>query len=103
MADSGSLRYSSETDNDCDLSLLASLSYEASEEKCLSGPQLEMEVRPYHFEPDLPFTTDHDIDDGVHRTAVSESSLVDRMGNTDWNNIAADSRTFPAGVSLIRG
>ena len=46
--------------------------------------QLEMEVRPYRFKPDLPSTTDRDIDDGVHRTAVSESSLVDRVGNTDW-------------------
>ena len=84
MADSGSSRYSSETDDDYNLSLSTSLSSEASEEICLSGPPLEMEVRPYRFEPDLPSTTDRDIDDGVHRTAVSESSLVDRVGNTDW-------------------
>ena len=43
-----------------------------------------MEVQPYRFEPDLPSTTDSDIDDEVHCTAVSESSLVDRVGNTDW-------------------
>ena len=36
------------------------------------------------LEPDLPSTTDRDMDDGVHRTAVSESSLVDHVGNTDW-------------------
>ena len=50
---------------------------------CLSSTPLEMEVEPYCFEPDresdLPSTispTDRDIDDGVHPTAVSESSLV---------------------------
>ena len=58
MADSGSSRYSSETDDDYDLSLSTSVSSWASEEICLSGPPLEMEVRPYHFEPDLPSTTD---------------------------------------------
>ena len=84
MADSGSLRYSSETDDDYDLSLSTTLSSEASEEICLSGLPLEMEVWPYRFKPDLPSTINRDIDDEVHRTAVSKSSLVDHVGNTDW-------------------
>ena len=87
MGDSGSSRYSSEieeTDDDYDLYHSTSISSEASEEICLSGPPLEMGVWPYRFEPELPSTTDRDIDDGVHRAAVPESSLVDRVGNTDW-------------------
>ena len=65
MADSGSSRYSSEIDDDYDLSLSSSLSSEASKEICLPGAPLKMEVRPYRFEPDLPSTctTDRDIDD----------------------------------------
>ena len=83
-ANSCSSRYSFKPDNDYNLlSLSTSLSSEAIKEICLSGPPLEMEVHPYHFEPDLPSTTDCDIDDRVHLTTVFESSLVDRMGNTD--------------------
>ena len=71
-------------DDDYDLSLSTSLSFKASEEICLLSPPLEIEVRPYHFKPDreldLPSTTlpttDRDIDDGVHCTAVYESSPV---------------------------
>ena len=33
--------------------------------------------------PTTPSTTDHSIDDGVHRTIITESSLVDCMGNTE--------------------
>ena len=50
----------------------------------LSSPPLETDMWPYHFKPVLPPTTDCDTDDGVHHTAVSESSFVDRVGNTDW-------------------
>ena len=83
MADSGSSRYFSEIDDDY-LSLSTSVSSEASEEICLSSSPLEMEVRSYRFKPDresdLPSTilptTVHDIDDGVHPSTVSESSLV---------------------------
>ena len=83
MAEYGSSRYSSKTDDDYDLSLSPSLSSKASEKINLSNPPLEIDMRPYHFEPVLPPTTDHDTDDGVHHTAVSESSFVDHMGNTD--------------------
>ena len=87
MANSGSSRYSSEIDDDYDLSLSTSLSTKVSEEICLSSLPLEMEVRPYRFKPDqesdLPSTTspitDCDIDDGVHCTTVSESSFVVSM------------------------
>ena len=84
MAEYDSSRYSFKTDDDYDLSLSPSLSSEASEEIDLSSPPLEIDVRPYRFEPVLPPTTDCDTNDGVHRTAVSESSFVDRVGNTDW-------------------
>ena len=84
MAEYGSSQYSSETDDDYDLSLSLSLSSEASEEIDLSSPPLEIHVWPYRFEPVLPPTTDRDTDDVVHHTAVSESSFVDHMGNTDW-------------------
>ena len=84
MAEYGSSRYSSETDDDYDLSISPSISSEGSEEIYLSSPPLETDVRPYRFEPVLPPTTDRDTDDGVHHTTVSESSFVDRMGNTDW-------------------
>ena len=52
MDDSGSSRYSSEVDNDYDLSLSTSLSSEASEDIYLLGPPLEIEVRSCRFEPD---------------------------------------------------
>ena len=84
MAKYGSSRYSSETDNDYDLSLSPSLSSKASKVIDFSSPPLKIDLRPYHFEPVLPPTTDRDTDDGVHHTAVSESSFVDRVGNTDW-------------------
>ena len=53
MADGDSSRNSSETEDDFKLSVSTSLSSEASEEMLLSSPPLEMEVRPYRFEPDL--------------------------------------------------
>ena len=84
MADGDSSRNSSETEDDFELTVSISLSSEASEEMLLSSPPLEMEVRPYRFEPDLPATTDRDMEDRAHRTAVSESVIVDRVGNTDW-------------------
>ena len=84
MAEYGSSQYSSETYDDYDLSLSPSLSSKASEEIDLSSPPLEINIQPYHFELVLPPTTDCDTDDGVHHTAVSESSFVDRVGNTDW-------------------
>ena len=84
MADGGSSQHSSETEDDYDLSASTSLSSEASEEMLLSNPSLEMEVRPYRFEPDLPDSTDRDIEGRAHRTDVSESVIVDRVGNTEW-------------------
>ena len=84
MAEYGSSQYSSETDDDYDLSISPSISSEASEEIYLSSPPLEKDVRPYRFKPVLPPTTDRDTDDRVHHTAVSESSFVDCVGNTDW-------------------
>ena len=83
MAECGSSRSSSETDDEYDLSLSTSLSSEAIEEVCWSGPSLEMEVLPYRFEPDLSGT---DIDD-VYPTTVSpetKTSSVDHVGNTNW-------------------
>ena len=56
MAEYGSSRYSSETDDDYDLSISPSISSEASEEIYLSSPPLETDVRPYRFEPVLPPT-----------------------------------------------
>ena len=84
MADGDSSHNSSETEDDFELSVPTSLSSEASEEMLLSSPPLEMEVQPYRFEPDLPATTDRDMEDRAHRTAVFESVIVDRVGNTDW-------------------
>ena len=54
MAESGSSRRSSDSDNEYDLTLSSSLSSEVSEEVSLSWPLLEMKVLPYHFKPDLP-------------------------------------------------
>ena len=84
MAEYGTSRYSSETDDDYDLTLSPSLSSEASKEIHLSSPPLETDMRPYRFKPVLPPTIDHDTNDGVHHTAVSESSFVDHVENTDW-------------------
>ena len=84
MADSGSSQHSSEMEDDYNLSASTSLSAEASKEMLLSNPSLEMEVRPYCFEPDLPDPTDHDIEGRAHHTDVSESVIVDRVGNTEW-------------------
>ena len=84
MADSGSSRYSSETDLESDLSLSTSSSSELSEDIHLSGPLLETEILPYRFEPTLAPT---DADDGVHAATLAtetEASPVDRVGNTDW-------------------
>ena len=84
MADGGSSQHSSDAEDDYDLSASTSLSSEASKEMLLSNPSLEMEVRPYRFEPDLPGSTDHDIEGKAHCTDVSESVIVDRVGNTEW-------------------
>ena len=70
MADGDSSRNSSETEDDFELSVSISLSSEASEEMLLSSPPLEMEVRPYCFEPDLPATTDHDMEDRARHTML---------------------------------
>ena len=43
-----------------------------------------MEVRPYHFKPDPPATTDHNMEDRARLTAVSKSLIVDCVGNTEW-------------------
>ena len=56
MAESGSPRCSSDSDDEYDLTLSSSLSSEVSKEVRLSWPSLEMEVLPYRFEPDLPGT-----------------------------------------------
>jgi len=50
MAESGSLGYSSVMDDEYD-SDSTSFSSEASEEVCLSGPSLGMELLLYCFEP----------------------------------------------------
>ena len=81
MAESGSLRYSSEMDNEYDFSDSTSFSSEASEEVCLSGPSLGMELLPYHFEPPDPSPADSHV--GLHFTSVSTEMEVDRGGNTD--------------------
>ena len=60
MAESGSLQRSSDSNDECDLTLSSLLSSEVSEEVCLSWPSLEMEVLPYRFEPDLPDTNIND-------------------------------------------
>jgi len=51
MAERDSLQYSSETGDEYDYSGSTSFPCEASEEVCLSGPSLGMEVLPYRFEP----------------------------------------------------
>ena len=84
MAESGSPRRSSDSDDEYNLTLSRSLSSEVSEEVRLSWPSLEMEVLSYRFKPDLPST---DIDGSVYPSAVSpeiEALYVDRVGNTDW-------------------
>lgn len=84
MAESGSSRCSSETDDEYDTSTSNSLSSEVIEELCLSGPSLERVVLPYRFEPELPPTDPHD---DSHATTVSpetEDSPAARVGNTDW-------------------
>ena len=65
MAESGSPRRSSDSDNEYDLTLSSSLSSEVSKEVCLSWPSLEMEVLPYRFEPGLPSTKILEIDDSA--------------------------------------
>ena len=73
LHESGSLRYSSETDDDYNLSLSNSLPPRAvTRYSYLSGTPLQMEMWPYHFKQDLPpttlSTTDYDTNDGVHYT-----------------------------------
>ena len=43
-----------------------------------------MEITNHTVPSTASSATDRDIDNGVHLTAFSESSLVDRVGNTDW-------------------
>ena len=62
MAESGSPGRSSDLDDEYGLTLSSLLSSEGSEKVRLSCPSLEMEVRPYHFEPDL---LGIDIDDSL--------------------------------------
>ena len=84
MAESGSPRRSSDSDNEYNLTLYVRLSSEVSKEVCLSWPSLEMKVLSYRFKPNLSGT---DIDGSVYPSAVSpeiEALYVDRVGNTDW-------------------
>ena len=84
MAESGSPRRSSDSDEEYDLTLSSSLSSEVSKKVRLSWPSLEMEVLPYCFEPDLPGTN---IDDRANPSTVSsemEALYIDRVRNTDW-------------------
>jgi len=81
MAESGSSWYSSETDDEYDFADSTSFSSEASEEVCLSGPSLGMELLPYHFE--LPDPSPADSHVGVHFTSASTEMEVDHIDNTD--------------------
>jgi len=81
MAESGSSRYSSEMDNGYNFSDSISFSSEASEEVCLSGPSLGMELLPYRFEPPDPSSADFHV--GVHFTSASTEMEVNHIGNTD--------------------
>ena len=54
MAESGSPRHSSDSDDEYDLTFSSSLSSEVSKEVHLPWPLLEMELLPYPFAPDLP-------------------------------------------------
>ena len=84
MAESGSPRRSSDSDDEYDLTLSSSLSSEVSKEVRLSWPSLEMEVLPYCFEPDLPVPISMIA---LYPSTVSpqiKTLYVDRVGNTDW-------------------
>ena len=84
MAESGSPRCSSDSDNEYNITLSSSFSTEVSEEVHLSWLSLEIEVLPYRFEPDLPSTN---INDRIYPSIVSpeiKALYVDRAGNTDW-------------------
>ena len=65
MAESGSPRRSSDSDDEYDLILSSSLSSEVSEEVRLSRLLLEMEVLPYRFKPNLPGIPIGNIDDSL--------------------------------------
>ena len=56
MAEYSSLLYSSETDDDYDLSFSTSLCSKANKGIYLLGRPLEMEVQAYCFKPDSPPT-----------------------------------------------
>ena len=84
MADGGSSQHSSKTEDDYDFSASTSLSSKASKEMLLSNPSLEIEVRPYRFEPGLPDSTDRNIEGRARCTDVFESVIVDCVGNTEW-------------------
>ena len=62
MAESGSPRHSSDSDDEYNLILSSLLSSEVREELRLSWLSLQMEVLPYRFEPDLLGT---DINDSL--------------------------------------
>jgi len=79
MFESDSSQYSSETDDEYSYTGSTSFSSEASEEVCLSGPSLGMEVLPYRFEP--PDLSPADCHVRVHSSTETE---IDRIGNTDW-------------------
>ena len=84
MAESGSPRRSSDSDDEYNLTLSSSLSSEVSKEVRLSWSSLEVEMLSCRFKPDLH---DPDIDGSVYPSAVSpeiEALYVDRVGNTDW-------------------
>jgi len=69
-------------DDEYNFSDSTSFSSEASEEVCLSGPSLGMELLPYCFEPPVPSpATDSHV--GVHFTSASTEMEVDCVGNTD--------------------
>ena len=93
MDDSGSSHYSSVIDDDYDLSLSTSLSSKANEEICSSSPPLEMEVRPYHFDPDQEsdFTICYLAYYSLAISKMEFTALLfvsftcyDHVGNTDW-------------------
>ena len=84
MAESGSPRRSSDSDDEYGLILSSALSPEVSKEVRLSWLSLEMEVLPYHFEPDLPVPISMIA---LYPSTVSpqiKTLYVDRVGNTDW-------------------
>ena len=83
MADDSSSCNSSETEDKFELSVSISLSSEASKEMLLWSLTIRNESL-ICFEPDLPATTDCDMEGRACCTAVSECLIVDRVGSTNW-------------------